>query len=129
MSESDDFRSAPMASPEGRGRARRAWDAYANAVNAVALPVARPAVEAYVRKQVIELVGFWVAWHLYGGFEGLVERGGLSPSTVWRKVKKFRLAFGEHPDVYVMPGVTIDADAFWEATAKLAAERAQREAE
>ena len=110
---SDDFRSAPMDSPEGKGRARRAWDAYANAVNKVALPVARPAIEAYARKQVIELVGFWVAWHLYGGFEGLVERAGMHPSTVWRKVKRFRVAFREHPDVYEMPGVKVDAEAFW----------------
>lgn len=123
MDDSKDFRSAPMASPEGRGLARRAWDAYANAANRVALPLAQPAIDGYVRKQVMELVGFWVAWHLYGGFEGLVERAGISPSTVWRKVKRFRLVFEEHPDVYEMPGVTIDAEAFWEATARLAADR------
>lgn len=119
MVDSDDFRSDPMDSPEGKGRARRAWDAYSNAVNKVALPVARPAIEAYARKQVIELVGFWVAWHLYGGFEGLVERAGLSPSTVWRKVKKFRLAFKEHPDVFEMPGVTVDPEVFWAHAARL----------
>jgi len=37
----------------------------------------------------------------------------MHPSTVWRKVKKFRLAFKEHPDVFEMPGVTIDPEAFW----------------
>lgn len=110
-----------MDSPEGKGRARRAWDAYANAVNAVAMPVVRPAAEAWARGQVIDLVGFWVAWHLYGGFKGLVERAGLHPSTVWRKVKRFRVAFGEHPDVYEMPGVTIDAAKFWAKTAEIAA--------
>ena len=59
-------------------------------------------------KQATALVGFWVAWHLYGGFEGIVDQVGMHPSTVWRKVKKFRLAFKEHPDVFKMPGVTID---------------------
>lgn len=124
-----DFRADPMDSPEGKGFARRTWDAYSNAVNKVALPVARPAIEAYARKQVIELVGFWVAWHLYGGFEGLVERAGLSPSTVWRKVKRFRLAFGEHPDVYRMPGVKVDADEFWAHAAELANRRASGQSE
>jgi len=112
-----------MDSPEGTGTARKAWDAYANAFNRVALPVARPAIEAWSRKQVIELVGFWVAWHLYGGFEGLVERAGLSPSTVWRKVKRFRLAFGEHPDVFRMPGVEVTPEVFWEHAAEIAARK------
>lgn len=111
----DDFRADPMESPEGTGRARRAWDAYARTVNKVAMPAAKPIVEPIARKQVIDLVGFWVAWHLYGGFEGMVERVGMHPSTVWRKVKKFRVAFKEHPDVYEMPGVTIDAEAYWAA--------------
>ena len=114
---SDDFRSDPMDSPEGKGRAPRATgNADANAVNRVLRPgpFSRSLVEI-ARKQVIELVGFWVAWHLYGGSEGLVEHVGMHPSTVWRKVKKFRPAFKEHPDVYEMPGVTIDAEAYWAA--------------
>jgi hypothetical protein len=120
-----DFRSDPMDSPEGKGRARRAWDAYANAANKVAAPAVRPLARNIARKQVIELVGFWVAWHLYGGFEGLVEHVGMHPSTVWRKVKKFRLAFKEHPDVFEMPGVTIDAEAYWAAIEAKAAEAAE----
>lgn len=110
-----DFRSDPMDSPEGKGKARAAWDAYASAVNRISGPAIRPLAENVARKQVIELVGFWVAWHLYGGFEGLVQHVGMHPSTVWRKVKKFRVAFKEHPDVYEMPGVKIDAEAYWAA--------------
>ena len=79
----------------------------------------KPLVKPLARKQGIELVGFWVAWHLYGGFEGPIERAGMHPSTVWRKVKKFRVAFKEHPDVYGMPGVTIDPATFWEHAATL----------
>lgn len=104
-----------MDSPEGKGRARAAWDAYANAVNKVSAPAIRPLARGIARKQVTELVGFWVAWHLYGGFEGLVEHVGMHPTTVWRKVKKFRVAFKEHPDVYEMPGVTIKPEVYWAA--------------
>ncbi|MGB6057194.1 MAG: hypothetical protein WBF71_02945 [Microthrixaceae bacterium] len=122
---SNDFRSDPMDSPEGKGRARRAWDAYVKTANKVAGPVMVPLVAPMARKQVIELVGFWVAWHLYGGFEGLVEQVGMHPSTVWRKVKKFRVAFKEHPDVFEMPGVTIDAKAYWAAIEAKTAEAAE----
>ncbi len=110
-----DFRSDPMDSPEGKGRARRAWDAYANAVNKPLLPLLKPAIHAYARKWTMDQIGFWVAWHMYGGFEGLVEHAGMHPSTVWRKVAKFREYFGVHPDVYRMPGVTLDPEAFWAA--------------
>lgn len=110
-----DFRSDPMESPEGKGNARRAWEAYSKASNVVLGPVVKPLVRPIARKQVVELVGFWVTWHLYGGFEGLVEHVGMHPSTVWRKVKKFRVAFGEHPDIYKMPGVNIDPEAYWNA--------------
>lgn len=110
-----DFRADPMDSPEGQGRARRAWEAYVRGSTTVLGPVLNPMLRPVARKQVVELVGFWVAWHLYGGFEGLVERVGMHPSTVWRKVRKFRVAFKEHPDVYKMPGVTIDPAAYWAA--------------
>ena len=109
-----DFRANPSASPEGAGRARRAWDAYSKRVNAVALPVLEPAIARVSRDVTIDLLGFWMMWHLHGGFEGLVEFG-MHPSTVWRKVKRFRMAFGEHPDVFRFPGVTIDPEAYWEA--------------
>lgn len=110
---SDDFRTDPMDSPEGKGNARKAWEAYARTANRFAPPPVKSLSRNVAQKQVIELVGFWVAWHLYGGFEGLVERGQMHPSTVWRKVKKFRVAFKEHPDVYQLPGVTVDPEAYW----------------
>ena len=113
-----------MDSPEGKGRARKAWDAYANAVNKAAAPALEQVIDPYARKQVNELIGFYVLWHLYGGFEGLVERGGMHPSTVWPKVKKFRLAFKEHPDTYLMPGVKLDPADYWADAAKRGAEQA-----
>ena len=111
-----DFRSDPMGSPEGEGRAKRAWEAYARVVNRhvtpFIAPALRPAIDPLARQTVEDMVGFWVMWHLYGGFEGL-EEFGMHKSTIWRKVARFRKMTGEHPDVFEMPGITIDPKAYW----------------
>src|SRR4051812_33065570 len=107
-----DFRSDRMPSPEGMGQAqskfRRAWDAYARAVQKVADPVLRPALEPaamwWAGKMVEDLVGFWLLWQLEGGFEGLQEMG-MSRSAIYRRIQSFRKHFGEHPDTFQMPGV------------------------
>ncbi len=107
-----------MASPEGGGKARKAWDAYARAVNKTITPALapflKPATDPVGRQIVEDLIGFWVMWHLYGGFEGL-EQFGMHKSTIWRKVARFRQVTGEHPDLFEMPGVSIDAKAYWES--------------
>jgi len=108
-----------MESPEGKGRARRVWESYVGAVSkAVSSPRVAPFVQpavAPVGRQILEdLLGFWVLWHLYGGFEGL-EQFGMHRSTIWRKVSRFRQITGEHPDEYDMPGITIDPAAYWSA--------------
>jgi hypothetical protein len=90
-------------------------------VNRVALPVLEPAIARYAHSATVDLVGFWAAWHLYGGFDGLVEYG-MHPTTVWRKVRKFRSVFGEHPDTFRFPGITIDAKAYWDAARRKASE-------
>ena len=104
-----DFRSDRMESPEGKGIARRAWDAYAGAVRS------SPAVQTMARKLAIpvaiDLQGFWLVWHLEGGFEGL-RRLGMSRASIYRRVKLFRATTGAHPDEYRMPGVTLDLDAY-----------------
>lgn len=96
-----------MQSPEGKGRARKAWDAYANAVN----KVSRPVVEPFARKAAVpvmmDLAGFWLLWHVEGGFEGL-QRIGMSRASIYRRVSLFRRIFGVHPDEYEMPGVKLD---------------------
>ncbi len=116
-----DFRADPSESPEGKGLARRAWDAYANAVNTAARPAVEPLAAAYARNKVGDLVGFWVLWHLYGGFEGLESTYGMHRATIWRKVAKFRKVFGQHPDEFRFEGITIDTESFWKAA--LAAEK------
>ena len=109
-----DFRSDPMDSPEGEGQARKAWKAYSKYVNENITPAFLPLVEPIAVGQVGDLIGFWVMWHLYGGFEGL-EQFGMHKSTIWRKVARFRRMTGEHPDVFKMPGITIDAKVYWTA--------------
>lgn len=107
-----------MASPEGEGRAKRAWKAYVKAVDRHTPPFVRRGTDELVgpvaRQAVEDAIGFWVTWHLYGGFEGLQEFG-LHQSTIWRKVARFRNMTGVHPDVFEMPGVAIDAAAYWAA--------------
>jgi len=107
-----DFRSDPSESAEGKGIARRSWERYARAVNKVAGPAFDPVAQAWSRKLTEELVGFWVMWHALGGFEGL-ERYGMHRTTIWRKVKKFRMILGKHPDEYVFQGITLDREKLW----------------
>ncbi len=112
-----DFRSQRMPSPEGQGNAagrwRQAWDAYARTVNRVAGPALIPLVEPVAAKSagriVEDLVGFWLLWHLEGGFEGL-QRLGMSRSG--RRIASFRKHFGAHPDEFSFPGVTINLPAY-----------------
>lgn len=98
-----DFRAARMPSTEGQGVARKAWDTYAKTVTTAALPL----TTKYAVNKIEDLVGFWVLWHGYGGFERLVELG-YSPSSVNRRIRAFRHAFGEHPDVFEFSGLTLD---------------------
>jgi hypothetical protein len=121
-----DFRSERMESPEGRGVARRAWDAYAGAVNKVTIPVLTPLVRMYAAGSIVDLIGFWAVWHLEGGFEGL-QRMGMSRASIYRRVKLFRVAFGAHPDEFVMPGITLDLVDFRNGWAKIAAEKRAKE--
>jgi hypothetical protein len=111
-----DFRSDPMDSPEGQGIAKKAWKAYVKAVDRRTPPFVKTRVSTALEplgSQIVEdLIGFWVMWHLYGGFEGLQDFG-MHKSTIWRKVARFRRITGEHPDVFVMPGIAIDPKAYW----------------
>ena len=59
-----------------------------------------------------ELIGFWVAWHRAGGFRGL-ERAGWHRTTIFRRVKRFRLHFGTHPDEMTFPWISLDLERCW----------------
>lgn len=60
-----------------------------------------------------ELIGFWVAWHLAGGFANL-ERGGWHRATVFRKIKAFRNRFGDHPDDHRFSWLRLDLEKAWQ---------------
>ena len=110
---SDDLRRQRSESFEGNGRARRRlWDAYADAANQIRPRWWDDAFEKLGVKWTEELMGFWLSWHLYGGFEGL-ERAGWNERTIYRRLKRFRLVFGKHPDDYAVVGVDLDPEAFW----------------
>ena len=120
-----DFRSDRMESPEGRGIARKAWEAYAGAVGRVTAPAIRPLVTKYAAGSIVDLVGFWVVWHLEGGFEGLLGLG-MSRASIYRRIKLFRVAFGAHPDEFEMPGIALDLVAHREGwAARKAAAKSQ----
>lgn len=111
-----DFRSERMPSPNGRGVAKgrwqRGWDAYAKAVRSAAGPVMEPAVRPLAREVTYDLIGFYFAWHMYGGYDGLQQHMGMSRSAIYRRVGLFRRLFGAHPDEYVMPGMGLDVAAY-----------------
>lgn len=97
-----------MESPEGKGVARRAWDRYASAVNSSALnPYLTKILKPYGAAKVADLMGFWLLWHLQGGFEGLQDLG-MGRATIYRKIKSFRQLTGQHPDEFRLDGVTLD---------------------
>lgn len=113
-----DFRAQRMPSPDGQGIAKSrwesAWDAYVKAVRPITDPMVKPLTPVlmpFARGATFDLIGFWVSWHACGGFEGLQSQLGMSRSAIYRRVSMFRRIFGEHPDVYRFPGVTIDVEA------------------
>ena len=111
--ETTDYRT--QKAPDREGPARRAWRRYSEAVNELSrrglLPGITEASEALARTSTINRFGFWLVWQLNGGFEGM-KRMGMSDSAIWRQVKLFRDQFGEHPDDFKLPGVTIDVEEF-----------------
>lgn len=113
-----DFRADPMSSREDEGRARARWDAVPGMAKYNS-PVSLPVVGALARSWTEELLGFWLLWHIHGGFDGL-ERWGMNRATIFRKVGRFRDAFGEHPDTFEMPGISIDVAAYWADAANAA---------
>lgn len=95
--------------------AQRAWRTYSDAVNRAARPAVESLAERLAGPIYIDLLGFWLAWHLNGGFEGL-RALGMSRATIYRQIKRFRTRVGVHPDEFQMPGVSIDIAAHHAAT-------------
>ena len=70
-----------------------------------------PLVRWMAAPALLDLMGFWVMWHLRGGFEGL-RATGLSRSSIYRRVRLFRTAIGMHPDEFVFPGIKLDLEEY-----------------
>lgn len=112
-----DFRSNPMPSPDGLSRAKnnfqKVWAAYTKALEPASKAIAKPIVHGLT----FDMLGFWLAWHLEGGFEGLQRPGpngfAMSRSAVYRRIAMFRRMTGKHPDEYTLPGVTLDIEEYW----------------
>lgn len=108
-----DLRKERMDTPEGLGRARRVWTGWSESVG-----LERPAAwdRAFARvgeKHMMGMFGFWMTWHLFGGFEGM-RRAGWSRATIYRHLKRFRTEMGVHPDEYQLNGVDIQPAVFWD---------------
>ena len=95
-----DFRSERMESPEGKGKAKANLDRYLS----TARPVKKPKVKYATARLTPELYGFWLMWHLEGGFEGLRSEG-MSRSSIYRRLRSFRMIMGMHPDECKIAGV------------------------
>lgn len=108
---SPDYRSAAMHSREGEGRAKRAYEAAGGPMEGRGPTKGRGLAGALARQVNEDVLGFWLLWHIRGGFDNL-ERHGMHRATIFRKVNRFRELYGVHPDVYELPGVTIDLEAF-----------------
>lgn len=117
-----------MPSPEGKGRARAAWEAYSRTTNTLLGPIINPVLEPIVRSYSVgavgDLLGFWLMWQLEGGYNGL-RRHGMSRSAIYRRVASFRKVFGAHPDEFELPGITIDHKTYFESARRGTEEEAE----
>lgn len=124
-----DWRKHKMSSAEGSGKARAAWDDVPGSLKETPGTTAGSGVLGVLAREGVEgALGFWMLWHIHGGFEGL-RRFGMSRSVIYKKIARFRTGFGEHPDDFSLPGVTIDVAAYWEGAAEAEARRQQLVAE
>jgi hypothetical protein len=132
---SEDYRSEKMDSIEGLGVARRRWFGYLGSLPPDVLKatdflsqgtgefIRSHASVAELRKisegakEYSELIGFWVAWHVAGGFDEL-ENSGWHRATIFRKIKRFRDSYGAHPDEYEFSWLKIDLEAAWGETVR-----------
>jgi hypothetical protein len=109
---SPDFRSEAMLSREGEGRAKAAYEAADGPLDTVGPTKGKGGIGAVSRQINEDLLGFWLLWHIRGGFDGL-ERYGMHRATIFRKINRFRQVFGVHPDVFELPGITLDVTGYW----------------
>jgi hypothetical protein len=121
-----------MDSLEGAGIARRRWKEFHDAVpddvwqdigeaRGPAVEPKNDALDEAIRHDIAEavieranLLGFWLAWHLAGGFAEL-EQGGWHRATIHRRIRRFRECYDCHPDEFRLPWLRLDLDKAWRA--------------
>jgi len=125
----NDFRSERSDSIEGRSIARGRWSSFMDtelprvveSLDEIHQPTQTRLedLDDDVREKIStsakersELMGFWIAWHLAGGFERL-EAGGWHRATIFRKLHRFRTVFGQHPDEYRFSWIKLDLRRAW----------------
>lgn len=113
-----DYRSERMESPEGKGNARRRWQDALGALDNYAATKLDPVLRPIAMNMTADLIGFWLMWHLEGGFEGM-RGAGFSRSAIYRRVKRFRQITGVHPDEYQLPGVELRVSEYLASDARL----------
>jgi hypothetical protein len=114
---SPDYRSEAMHSREGEGRAKRAYELAGGPLEGRGPTKGKGVRGAIARQTNEDVLGFWLLWHTRGGFDGL-ERFGMHRATIFRKINTFRQVYGVHPDVFELPGIKIDLQAFWAGAAQ-----------
>jgi len=135
MTDQPDLRAEPSASPEGDAKAAARFSTWARA-NLDPIVEPEPPAEGYGMDRLgevdrdrmaaraikeSELIAFWIAWHRAGGFAQL-ERGGWDRSTIFRKLKRFRLFYGIHPDDATFPWLGADFERAWAGDRQVALE-------
>lgn len=137
--ELSDFRSDKMDSLEGYGIARARWKAWhadvpedvyidiyfarqeagwPDQMSAEELQENPPPDEFYeeIAARAVEdseLLGFYIAWHLTGGFAKLQD-AGWHRATIHRKIRRFRSRYGVHPDEFRLPWMKLDLVKAWD---------------
>ena len=126
MTENLDFRSDKSESAEGGRVAVNRWAGYHHNLDedVVAQAFSSPAqsmeeLDPEIRDALAgdalersELIGFWVAWHRSGGFQEL-EHSGWHRATIFRKIRRFRAAYGVHPDEWQPDWIKLDTAKVW----------------
>ena len=125
MTEDLDFRSDKSESAEGGRVAVSRWAGYHYKLDQdiVAQAFSTPAqsmedLDPEIRDALAgdalersELIGFWVAWHLAGGFDNL-ERGGWHRANLPQD-PSLPATYGAHPDEFAFTWIQLDLDAAW----------------
>jgi hypothetical protein len=133
-----DYRSDKMGSIEGVSNARGRWFDWLSELSddEAAFLMRMPNITVFTNldrtradkdedaepvdvKERSELLGFWIMWHLAGGFKRL-EQWGWHRSTIHRKIRRFRDAYGGiHPDEYKFNWIDLDLDKAWSDSAEV----------